>query len=123
MVAFIKKHKIDIIVIASLLILSLTVLLLVGLTRKGGSRIVVTRDGEVIGEYSLDLDGVYTLNGGTNILTVSGGVAYMSYSSCPDHVCENTGKVRYVGEMIVCLPNRLTLTVEGDGSGGVDFVS
>ena len=123
MVAFIKRHKIDIIVIASLLILSLTVLLLVGLTRKGGSRIVVTRDGEVIGEYSLDLDGVYTLNGGTNILTVSGGVAYMSYSSCPDHVCENTGKVRYVGEMIVCLPNRLTLTVEGDGSGGVDFVS
>ena len=123
MVAFIKRHKIDIIVIASLLILSLTVLLLVGLTRKGGSRIVVTRDGEVIGEYLLDLDGVYTLNGGTNILTVSGGVAYMSYSSCPDHVCENTGKVRYVGEMIVCLPNRLTLTVEGDGSGGVDFVS
>lgn len=121
---FISKHRIDLIVIASLLLLSLTVLIVVSLTRREGAVAAVTVDGVTVGEYSLDKDGVYPLNGGTNTLTVKDGAAYMSYSSCPDHVCENTGKVRYVGETIVCLPNRLTVTVTGeDGGNGVDFVS
>ena len=120
---FIKKHRVDLIVISSLVLVSLLVLLVVTLTRQGGERVEVSLDGEVVGSYSLLVDGVYTINGGTNTLTISGGVAYMSYSSCPDHVCENTGRVRYVGEMIVCLPNRVTVTVVGQGGGAVDFVS
>ena len=48
----------------------------------------------------------------------------MSYSSCPDHICENTGKVKFVGEQIVCLPNRVSVTISGEmGDDGVDFVS
>ena len=122
---FIKKHRIDIIVIASLLLLSLLVLLIAQLTRKDGAVAIVTVNGETVGEYPMDLDAVYTINGGTNILTVEGGIAYMSYSDCPDHVCERTGKVRYVGEQIVCLPNKVTVTVSGEipGDSGVDFVS
>ena len=122
--SFITKHRIDIIVIASLLLLSIGVLLFSTLTRTEGATVTVTVDGTTVGEYPLDRDGVYTINNGTNKLTVEGGVAYMSYSSCPDHICENTGKVRYVGEQIVCLPNRVTVTVSGDSAdGGVDFVS
>ena len=121
----IKKHRIDIIIIASLLLLSITVLLVTQITRKDGAAVTVTVNGETVGEYPLDRDGVYTINGGTNILTVEGGIAYMSYSDCPDHVCEKTGKVRYVGEQIVCLPNKVTVTVSGETleNGGVDFVS
>ena len=118
-----KKHKADIIVIASLLLISILVLLVVTLTRVNGAAIKVTVNGEVVGEYPLAIDNVYELNGGTNILTVKGGIAYMSYSNCPDHVCENTGKVKYVGEMIVCLPNNISITVVGNDENGVDFVS
>ena len=118
-----KKHKADIIVIASLLLISILVLLVVTLTRVNGAAIKVTVNGEVVGEYPLAIDNVYKLNGGTNILTVKGGIAYMSYSNCPDHVCENTGKVKYVGEMIVCLPNNISITVVGNDENGVDFVS
>lgn len=117
------KHRTDIIVIASLLLLSLVVLLIVDLTKKPGAYATVEIEGVVVAEYPLDIDGVYTLNGGTNILTVKDGIAYMTYSSCPDHVCENTGKVRYVGETIVCLPNKLSVTVTGEAEGSVDFVS
>lgn len=121
---FIRKHRIDIIVVASLLLLSLIVLLVIGLTRKDGAYAEVTADGEVIASYPLSADGEYVLNGGTNILTIKDGTAYMSYSSCPDHVCENTGKVRYVGETIICLPNKLTVTVKGEPSDdSVDLVS
>ena len=123
MIEMVKKHKLDIIVIVSLLLLSAVVLIATTLSRQGGASIEVTVGGELVGTYSLGTDAVYELNGGTNILTVSGGVAYMSDSNCPDHTCENTGRVRYVGEMIVCLPNRITVTVVGETDGGVDFVS
>ena len=124
--SFITKHRIDIIVIASLLLLSIGILLFSTLTRTEGATVTVTVDGVTVGEYPLDRNGLYTINNGTNMLTIGDGVAYMSYSSCPDHICENTGKVRYVGEQIVCLPNRVTVTVTGDAAstdGGVDFVS
>lgn len=123
MIETVKKHKLDIIVIASLLFISAVFLLATTLSRRGGASVEVTVNGEVIGTYSLGTDAVYELNRGTNILTVSSGVAYMSYSDCPDHTCENTGRVRYVGETIVCLPNRITVTVVGESDGGVDFVS
>ena len=122
--SFMKKYRIDIIVVASFLILSVAVLLILNLTKKEGTYAQVTLDGDVIGEYSLAIDGIYSLNGGTNTLTIENGVAYMSYSNCPDHVCENTGKVKHVGQTIICLPNRLTVTIVGESSNdSVDFVS
>ena len=121
---FIKKHRIDIIVISSFLLLSLVMLGVTQLTQKEGSVVQVTVDGEVVGEYSLLRDGTYPLNGGTNTLTIQNGEAYMSYSNCPDHVCENTGKIKHVGQTIICLPNRLTITLVGViTDDAVDFVS
>ena len=117
------KHRIDIIVVASLLLLSLVTLLVINLTKKDGAFATVTVEGVTVGEFPLDKDGVYELNGGTNTLTVKDGRAYMSYSDCPDHVCERTGKVKHVGETIVCLPNKVTVTVTGVSDNAVDFVS
>ena len=120
----IKKYRLDIIVIAALLILSLSVILIINLTRKDGATVTVTVDGVTVAEYPLSKDGVYTLNGGSNILTIENGTARMSDSSCPDHICENKGKIKYVGQTIVCLPNKLTVTVTGDAEDdGVDFYS
>lgn len=118
-----KKYRLDVIVIAAILLLSLFLVLAVFLTRDEGSVAVVEIDGAEAGEYPLSADGVFPLNGGTNVLVIENGTAYLNYSSCPDHVCERTGKIRYVGQAIVCLPNRVTVTVTGDEKGGVDFVS
>ena len=68
-------------------------------------------------------NGVFELNGGTNTLVIENGVAYMDYSSCPDHVCERKGKIRYAGQTIVCLPNKLTVTIIGETDESVDFMS
>ena len=122
----IKTHRISIIVIASLLLVSLTVILITLLTRKEGNTVVVTVDDVVVGEYSLSQDGVYSLNGGTNELTVKDGVAYMSDSNCPGHDCEKQPKAKYVNQSIICLPNKIVVTIvasENSSDDGVDFVS
>ena len=118
-----KKHRADIIVIASLLLLSLLALLFITLTRKEGAAVEITVDGDVVATYSLFKNGEYELNGGTNTLVIENGVAYMDYSSCPDHVCERKGKIRYAGQTIVCLPNKLTVTIIGETDESVDFMS
>lgn len=119
----IKKYRLDIIVIASVLLISIAVVLVTQLTKVEGAYAEVTIDGAVVGKYSLSLDGVYSLNGGTNVLTIKNGEAFMSYSQCPDHTCENTGRIKYVGQTIVCQPNRLIISIVGQSDDYIDFVS
>ena len=118
-----KKHRIDIIVVSAILIISLSVLIIFNLTRTPGATVYVEINGETVAEYSIYENGVYPLNGGTNVLVIENGSAYLNYSDCPDHTCERTGKIRYVGETIVCLPNRVSITIKGESADGVDFVS
>ena len=118
-----KSLRADVIVVSAILLVALLFLVFTLVLRKPGSVAVVQINGEVAGEYSLSEDGVFVLNGGTNTLVIEGGEAYLIDSDCPDHTCERTGKIRYVGQTIVCLPNRLSITVEGDADDGVDLVS
>ena len=117
------KYRLDVLIVAALLLVSLALLLVMTLTREEGASIVVEIDGNTVATYSLYQNGEYALNGGTNVLVIENGQAYLNYSNCPDHTCEKTGKIQYVGQTIVCLPNRLTVTIKGEASDGVDFVS
>jgi len=119
----IKKYRLDIWVIALLLLLSLSLLLTVLLGKKDGTVAVVEVDGVMIGRYPLSVDGRFVLNGGTNVLIIEGGTARLVESHCPDHTCERTGRIHSVGQTIICLPNRLSVTVIGDTQDGVDLVS
>ena len=83
---------------------------------------IVRVDGVEIARYSLSDSGRYELNGGTNILVIEDGAAYMLEADCPDHICVSQGKVRYTGQCITCLPNKLTVTVYGTDQG-VELVS
>ena len=118
-----RKFRADVIVISAILLVSLLALLLTFLLRKPGAYAVVEINGAVAAEYPLSENGVFVLNGGTNTLVIENGEVYLKNSDCPDHTCERTGKVRYVGQTIVCLPNKLTVTVMGDAEGGVDLIS
>ena len=78
-----------------------------------GATAVVTVDGKEIGRYPLRKSGTFPLNGGTNILVVENGEAWVSEADCPDKVCMGMGKISRNGEFIACLPNRLLVVVEG----------
>ena len=115
-----KKN--DLILIGSILLVIAIVFAATTLTKEEGAYVVVKVDGKEVGQYSLAIDGEYELNGGTNVLRIEGGVAYLTEADCPDHLCVKQGKIHMTGETITCLPNKLTVTVYGADSG-VDLVS
>lgn len=108
-----RKITADIVLILVLLIVGLSVFLIIELTREAGAGVRVYSDGEIVAEYSLSFDGEYTLNGGTNILVIKDGKAYVTHADCPDKLCMKQGKISKTGEKIVCLPNRISIEVFG----------
>ena len=110
-----KRLLADVILIASLLVLSLSVFLITSLSREEGAVAVVSVDGTVVAEYPLSRDGEYSLNGGTNILAIKDGAAFMKDADCPDKLCIHQKKKSKTGERIVCLPNRVMVEIEGEG--------
>ena len=114
--------KRDLILISVILAVILASALLVTLTKRAGDYLIVRIDGEEAGRYSLSEDGDYELNGGTNILHIEGGRAWLTDADCPDHLCIKQGKIDENGETITCLPNRLTVTVYSEKKTDVELV-
>lgn len=114
--------KRDIILIASILAVAIAFFLIVELTKEEGAGVVVKVDGQEVAEYSLSKNGTYPLNGGTNILVIENGKAYLTDANCPDKLCVHQGKISRTGEVITCLPNKLTVTVFG-AEDSVDLIS
>ena len=117
-----KKLRMDMILIVLLLLAAGLLYLAFGRTGEAGTTAVVRVEGEVVGRYPLDTDAVIPLNGGTNTLVIGGGYAWMQEADCPDHVCIAMGKIRATGQVITCLPNLLTVTIEG-GEQLVDAIA
>ena len=114
--------KADIILISALLFLAAVLFLVFYAGNSRGSEAVVRVDGEVVARYPLSADGRYSLNGGTNILIISEGCAYLEDADCPDKLCVKQGKIKSTGQCITCLPNRLTVTIEGDAPAEYDLI-
>lgn len=118
-----ERHLIaDALLIAGLLLLALLIYLLLQINQREGSVVSVCVNGAEIARYSLAQDGEYPLNGGTNLLVIEDGAARIAAADCPDALCIHQGKIRYSGQCITCLPNRLTVTVLG-GEGEVELIA
>ena len=106
----------DLFLVLLLLFLSCVSLGVFFLTREEGAEVTVSVNGVTVGVYSLHENGSYPINGGTNLLVIENGTARMEEADCPDGTCVRTGRIRYAGQRIVCLPNRVTVTVTGDNT-------
>lgn len=118
-----KKTKADIILISALLVIAALSFLLLQIGNKQGHQAVVTINGVEVERHSLSVNGQFSLNGGSNILVIEDGYAYLIDANCPDKLCVSQGKIHYTGQCITCLPNKLTVTIEGSDNGGTDLVS
>ncbi len=122
----IKKADIVLLIIILAVGIPLSVLSLMAGT--AGDKVQISADGEVYGIYPLDEDREIevTENGHTNHITIKGGQVSMSYSTCLNQVCVNTGAISETKDAIVCLPNRIVVEIisSGDGKGGdADVIS
>jgi len=115
------KKRADIILIASILAVAVVVFAVVKLTQNQGSVAVIAVDGVEIQKINLSKDGIYELNGGTNVLEVKDHRAHMVSADCPDKLCVNMGYIDSDGQAIICLPNRLTVVVSSPENRKTDF--
>lgn len=106
--------KRDLIFVLTVLIITIILFLIFQIIKKPGEYVKVMINGEVVASYSLDIDNDYILNDGTNILRISSGKAQIIDANCPDHLCVKHRSICNDGETIVCLPNKLTVTVYSD---------
>lgn len=120
-----KTQKKDLIFIGLILIAGIIFLLIFLVNTSEGQKAIVTIDGEKVAEYDLTKDCTYTIKteNGYNEITIKDGKISVTDASCPDHLCMNMGAINKSGETIVCLPNKLVITIEAAEKNEFDGVA
>jgi len=94
---------------------------------KQGSMIQIQVQSRTVGVYSLYPDKPKTIavTGiiGTMHIHVEHGYAWVADSPCTNKLCRKTGRISRQGEIIVCLPNRVVITVTGGEPRDIDAIT
>ena len=92
--------------------------------RRDGAAVIVEQDGKETARYALDENRTVRIEGqgGYNLLVIEGGETWLLEADCPNLLCVKTGKIRYAGQSIVCLPHRLAVRIVG-GVSALDAVT
>lgn len=119
--------KSDFVLAACLLAAGIGMFVLFGGTG-AGAYVEIYSGGALYGKYPLHEDRTVTVVSafGQNTVEIKNGEAFVSDSSCKDRLEMKTGAIKKGGESLVCLPNRLVVSVigqKGGGKGSVDSVS
>lgn len=108
-----KKN--DFIVIFCILVVALVCMFVMYTNKDSKNCVKIYVDNELVATLPLnedcefDIDGI---NGSHNLLVVKNGKVYMKEADCPDKICIQTGIVTELTQTIVCLPNRVVVTIE-----------
>jgi hypothetical protein len=121
-----KIRKADILLIGSIIAFGCILALVILLTQHKGNIVQVRLDGTIIENFQMIDNLTYEINGvngGTNLLIIQDGEAWIEEANCPDGLCKNMGKISQVGQSIICLPNKVVVEIldnEGEASGTLD---
>lgn len=119
-----KLKKSDFFVLFSILTCIIIFVLVFHFTKKNGTYAEITVDGEIYGTYSLLENQEISIkdSGGdvTNIAVIKDGEIYMAEATCPDKLCIKQGKKNDANSEIVCLPNKVVISVKSDKKADFD---
>lgn len=95
------------------------------MSKTSGDKVIIEVNGELYGKYNLYEDREIEVENGKNInhVVIKDGRVNVESSSCRNQVCVDTGWIDKAGESIICLPNRVVVSIEGKGGGDYDAVS
>ena len=119
--------KMDILLIAALCLLAFVFVALIHQTRAAGALVTIQHQGKTLHTAPLDNDAMFDIkddNGNViDRVEISQGTAKMVHAECPDKHCISQGQINQNHQMIVCLPNRVMVTVSAAGQPDVDVVA
>lgn len=94
--------------------------------QKPGNQVEVMVDGELYITLPLNVDTEMEIKGvldSSNYLIIEDGYAKVVEATCPDKLCIDQKKIKYRGETIVCLPNKVIVQVVGEEEASIDAVA
>lgn len=88
-------------------------------------QVVITVDGKPYGTYSLSVDRTIDILQGEekNEVVIENGTVRMAFSTCHNQVCVDEGTIDSTGESIICLPNRVVVSITGGKERDIDAIS
>ncbi len=106
--------KLDIVIIISVLLLSLISFSFC--TNREACEVLVEIAGKTYATYSINDDRVVSIETeyGNNLLVIENKEVFITNSSCKDKLEIKAGKISKTGQSLVCLPNKLVVTLKGD---------
>lgn len=115
----------DYIIVALILLLSTGIFLVSknSVVEAAEKEVVVSVDGKVEGRYTLsDKEKLYTIDNkyGKNTFAITSDGVHMVESDCKDQICIHMGHITRAGESIICLPNRLIISLENVNADNED---
>lgn len=123
-----SSNRNDLKLILTLLIIAGLGIAYLFLLRPSGKAVRVMVDGNLYGTFPLNQNLTEDILTGderkqSNLLVINDGKAQIEYATCPDGICVAHKPIFRDGESIVCLPNRVVVTVIGSDKNSVDIVS
>jgi hypothetical protein len=109
-----RKVKADIILLGAIVAVGCVIGLILLVYGHGGSVVQVRVEGAVIETFPLSENRSYEINGingGTNVLIIQDGEAWVEEASCPDGLCKSMGRISMSGQSIICLPNKVVIEI------------
>lgn len=108
-----KKSDILFIVLAALLIAGAFLAFEI-VSNSHGRTVVIEEGNEVVGSYRLSEDRTIPVQGplGISTVVIEHSEVYMADSPCANKVCIDMGKISEKGDSIICLPNRIYITIQ-----------
>lgn len=100
-----------------ILLASISLAAIVMMPKKKGTRVVVKVDGDVVYAKSFSKD-IHTKTieskYGTNTVEIGEDYVRVISASCPNQLDVKQGRIKNVGESIICIPNHLVITIDGE---------
>ena len=116
-----KPNAADLLIVAAVLLLAVAAFFrfFPGGAQDGAAVAVITVDGAAVERLPLNqpAERSYSANGYTLRVVVENSTVRVAQADCPSQDCVHTGAISRPGQSIVCLPARLTVTIEGVPEG------
>jgi len=108
-------NKKDLLVLSIIFLIISLAYIISSFHKTGGDTVLIQVDGKDFLHLSLDEDRIVKVSGplGVSIVEIKDGRVRMLSSPCPDKLCIKEGYIDKAGQVIICIPNRIVIKIEG----------